>query len=71
MRWCDYPLVTHKEVWLLSLVQSINKDDSGTVTALGGDLHLEGSVKTTKLKLTWLPKVCPLPPCDCNVVYVL
>lgn len=32
------------------------------MTALGGDLHLEGSVKTTKLKLTWLPKVCPPSP---------
>ena len=36
--------------------QGIEKDDGGQVSALTGELHLEGSVKTTKLKLTWLPQ---------------
>ena len=36
--------------------QGIQKDDSGQVSALTGELHLEGSVKATKLKLTWLPQ---------------
>ena len=59
-----HPLLTDHSLHLLltdhSLppLQSITKDSSGAVTALGGELHLEGSVKTTKLKLTWLPHVC-------------
>ncbi len=43
---------------VLGLHQGIEKDDSGQVTGLTGELHLEGSVKTTKLKLTWLPQAC-------------
>ena len=42
-----------------SSLQSISRDGSGAVIAMGGELHLEGSVKTTKLKLTWLPQVAP------------
>ena len=37
--------------------QGIERDASGQVSGLTGELHLEGSVKTTKLKLTWLPQV--------------
>ncbi|CAL1390223.1 unnamed protein product [Linum trigynum] len=43
--------------WGNAIVQEIVKDDDGTVKELFGVLHLEGSVKTTKLKLTWLPKI--------------
>lgn len=32
------------------------------MTGLEGVLHLEGSVKTTKLKLTWLPDISKLTP---------
>ncbi|KAF9597702.1 hypothetical protein IFM89_021189 [Coptis chinensis] len=33
------------------------KENHGNVTQLTGVLHLEGSVKTTKVKLTWLPEI--------------
>ncbi|XP_027158669.1 glutamate--tRNA ligase, cytoplasmic [Coffea eugenioides] len=41
--------------WGNAIVKEIEKDQEGNVTQLTGVLHLEGSVKTTKLKLTWLP----------------
>ncbi|KFK26423.1 hypothetical protein AALP_AA8G246500 [Arabis alpina] len=41
--------------WGNAIVKEISKDDEGHVTALSGVLNLQGSVKTTKLKLTWLP----------------
>ncbi|VVB15198.1 unnamed protein product [Arabis nemorensis] len=41
--------------WGNAIVKEISKDDEGNVTALSGVLNLQGSVKTTKLKLTWLP----------------
>ena len=34
----------------------------GSVTQLEGTLNLEGSVKTTRLKLTWLPNIPELVP---------
>lgn len=40
--------------WGNAIVKEIGKDQNGRVTQLTGVLHLEGSVKTTKLKLTWL-----------------
>ncbi|XP_052194465.1 glutamate--tRNA ligase, cytoplasmic [Diospyros lotus] len=40
--------------WGNAIVKGIKKDAHGNVTELTGVLHLEGSVKTTKLKLTWL-----------------
>ncbi|CAN1190672.1 Glutamate--tRNA ligase, cytoplasmic [Linum perenne] len=43
--------------WGNAIVQEIVKNETGTVTQLVGVLHLEGSVKTTKLKLTWLPVI--------------
>ncbi|XP_077226825.1 glutamyl/glutaminyl-tRNA synthetase, class Ic [Tasmannia lanceolata] len=42
--------------WGNAIVKKIEKDSDGNVTCLVGVLHLEGSVKTTKLKLTWLPE---------------
>ncbi|KFK30349.1 hypothetical protein AALP_AA7G249900 [Arabis alpina] len=41
--------------WGNAIVKEIVKDSQGHVTALSGVLNLQGSVKTTKLKLTWLP----------------
>lgn len=41
--------------WGNAIVETVQKDENGTVVGLVGVLHLEGSVKTTKLKLTWLP----------------
>ncbi|KAK4282668.1 hypothetical protein QN277_014015 [Acacia crassicarpa] len=43
--------------WGNAIVKEIEKDHEGNVTRLSGVLHLEGSVKTTKLKLTWLPEI--------------
>lgn len=42
--------------WGNAIIKEIKKDGEGNVTFLTGVLHLEGSVKTTKLKLTWLPE---------------
>ncbi|KAK1279278.1 hypothetical protein QJS04_geneDACA004742 [Acorus gramineus] len=42
--------------WGNAIIKDIEKDQDGNVTRLTGALHLEGSVKTTKLKLTWLPE---------------
>lgn len=46
--------------WGNAMVKDIVKDQDGNVTRLNGVLHLEGSVKTTKLKLTWLPETSEL-----------
>ncbi|KAK4256210.1 hypothetical protein QN277_009106 [Acacia crassicarpa] len=43
--------------WGNAIVKEIGKDHEGNVTRLSGVLHFEGSVKTTKLKLTWLPEI--------------
>lgn len=42
--------------------QSITRDASGAVTSIAAALHLEGDVKKTKWKLTWLAQVGP----DCS-----
>ncbi|XP_078435221.1 glutamyl/glutaminyl-tRNA synthetase, class Ic [Wolffia australiana] len=42
--------------WGNAIIKEIEKDGEGNVVLLKGVLHLEGSVKTTKLKLTWLPE---------------
>ncbi|GAB2292316.1 hypothetical protein Dimus_026564 [Dionaea muscipula] len=42
--------------WGNAIIKKIEKDEAGNVTHLTGVLHLEGSVKATKLKLTWLPE---------------
>ncbi|KAA8545332.1 hypothetical protein F0562_020116 [Nyssa sinensis] len=46
--------------WGNAIIKEIKKDEDGNVTQLTGVLHLEGSVKTTKLKLTWLPETSEL-----------
>lgn len=46
--------------WGNAIVKGIEKDQDGNITQLTGVLHLEGSVKTTKLKLTWLPETSEL-----------
>lgn len=48
--------------WGNAIVKEIKKGENGNVTELVGVLHLEGSVKTTKLKLTWLPDTNELVP---------
>ncbi|KAL7610219.1 hypothetical protein Lser_V15G14393 [Lactuca serriola] len=48
--------------WGNAIVREINKDKKGNVTELIGVLHLDGSFKTTKLKLTWLPHTNELVP---------
>ncbi|KAJ9186076.1 hypothetical protein P3X46_005619 [Hevea brasiliensis] len=66
--WIDYDdansISENEEVTLMdwgnAIVKEIVKDESGNVTQLIGVLHLEGSVKTTKLKLTWLPETTEL-----------
>ncbi|CAL0320907.1 unnamed protein product [Lupinus luteus] len=63
--WIDYAdaetIAVGEEVTLMdwgnAIVEKIEKDQDGNVTGLSGVLHLEGSVKTTKLKLTWLPEI--------------
>ncbi|PON69554.1 Glutamyl-tRNA synthetase, archaeal/eukaryotic cytosolic [Parasponia andersonii] len=62
--WLDYAdaelIAADEEVTLMdwgnAIIKGIEKDQEGKVTQLTGALHLEGSVKTTKLKLTWLPE---------------
>ncbi|KAB1214585.1 putative glutamate--tRNA ligase, cytoplasmic [Morella rubra] len=46
--------------WGNAVVKGIEMDKDGNIKQLTGVLHLEGSVKTTKLKLTWLPETCEL-----------
>ncbi|XP_052165907.1 glutamate--tRNA ligase, cytoplasmic-like [Oryza glaberrima] len=42
--------------WGNAIIKEI-KTENGIITELLGELHLEGSVKMTKLKLTWLPDI--------------
>ncbi|GJT67364.1 glutamate--tRNA ligase, cytoplasmic [Tanacetum coccineum] len=48
--------------WGNAIVEEIKKDSDGNVTEIIGKLHLEGSVKDTELKLTWLPEINELAP---------
>ncbi|KAF6171212.1 hypothetical protein GIB67_001927 [Kingdonia uniflora] len=43
--------------WGNTTIKDVGRDEEGNVIHLTGELHLEGSVKTTKLKLTWLPEI--------------
>ncbi|XP_072954880.1 glutamate--tRNA ligase, cytoplasmic [Typha angustifolia] len=60
--WLDYSdaisISEGEEVTLMdwgnAIIREVKKEN-GNITHLIGELHLEGSVKTTKLKLTWLP----------------
>jgi len=47
--------------WGNCYIRNIQKDESGKVVLLEGELHLEGSVKTTKKKLHWLDAKADLP----------
>ncbi|KAK6159757.1 hypothetical protein DH2020_003138 [Rehmannia glutinosa] len=60
--WIDYAdaesISVDEEVtlkdWGNAIVKEIKKDENGIITQLVGVLHLDGNVKKTKLKLTWL-----------------
>ncbi|KAK1277337.1 hypothetical protein QJS04_geneDACA015752 [Acorus gramineus] len=62
--WIEYAdassVSTGEEITLMdwgnAIIKGIEKDQDGNITHMTGTLHLEGSVKTTKLKLTWLPE---------------
>ncbi|XP_056692687.1 glutamate--tRNA ligase, cytoplasmic isoform X4 [Spinacia oleracea] len=62
--WIDYAdalsISANEEVTLMdwgnAIIKEIKRDETGTIVQLLGVLHLEGSVKKTKLKLTWLPE---------------
>ena len=41
--------------WGNAVVTSVERGADGAVAAVGARLHLEGDVKKTRLKLTWLP----------------
>lgn len=66
--WIDYAdavsISENEEITLMdwgnAIIKEIKKDQDGNVTQLMGVLHIEGSVKTTKLKLTWLPETSEL-----------
>ncbi|KHG10773.1 Uncharacterized protein F383_11783 [Gossypium arboreum] len=66
--WIDYAdaeyISVNEEVTLMdwgnAIVKEIIKDQNGNITQLVGVLHLQGSVKTTKLKLTWLAETSEL-----------
>jgi glutamyl-tRNA synthetase len=62
--WLEYAdasvISTGQEVTLMDWGNAIIKEiktKNGIVTQMIGELHLEGSVKSTKLKLTWLPDI--------------
>ncbi|KAL5716072.1 glutamate--tRNA ligase [Ranunculus cassubicifolius] len=40
--------------WGNAIITGIDRDSDGNVVKMTGNLHLDGSVKSTKLKLTWL-----------------
>ena len=42
--------------------QRVSRGEDGAVSSMEGVLHLEGSVKATRLKLTWLPDIPDLVP---------
>ena len=42
--------------WGNCIIDNVVTDNDGVVLGVDADLHLEGSVKSTKLKLTWLPQ---------------
>ncbi|KAK1364815.1 hypothetical protein POM88_040376 [Heracleum sosnowskyi] len=48
--------------WSNAIVKEINKDEDGSIKHLIRVLNLEGSVKATKLKITWLPHTNELVP---------
>ncbi|XP_010687370.1 glutamate--tRNA ligase, cytoplasmic-like [Beta vulgaris subsp. vulgaris] len=63
--WIDYvdalSISLNDEVTLMdwgnAIIKEMKRDETGTIVQLIGVLHLEGSVKATKLRLTWLPEM--------------
>ncbi|PUZ52014.1 hypothetical protein GQ55_6G236700 [Panicum hallii var. hallii] len=67
--WLDYAdasaISKGEEVTLMDWGNAIIKEikmENGVITEVVGELHLEGSVKTTKLKTTWLADIDELVP---------
>lgn len=50
--------------WGNCFVDTVSKDGSGAIVSMTGRLNPEGSVKTTKLKVTWLPDIADLVSLD-------
>ena len=48
--------------WGNCIIRAVSTNSLGSVVSVTGELHLEGSVKSTKLKLTWLPNSDELLP---------
>jgi len=48
--------------WGNAVIHSLIKNENGELTGLNGSLHLEGSVKATDRKLTWLPTIDDIVP---------
>ena len=46
--------------WGNAIIKNVEKDSKGVIVWLHGMLHLEGSVKKIKLKLTWLLEILEL-----------
>ena len=61
-------LVEGEEITLMDwgncFVDTVSKDGSGAIVSMTGRLNPEGSVKTTKLKVTWLPDIADLVSLD-------
>ncbi|KAJ2714986.1 glutamate--tRNA ligase [Coemansia spiralis] len=54
--------------WGNAIVDTIEKDASGAVTGLTLRLHLEGDVKATKKKITWLGQSPAVHPVEAELV---
>ncbi|KAI5305513.1 hypothetical protein KEM56_004231, partial [Ascosphaera pollenicola] len=50
--------------WGNVIIRNIEKDAAGAVTHIDADLHLEGDVKKTEKKVTWLSKDQELVPLE-------
>lgn len=47
--------------WGNAIIRKINRDAAGKVTSVDAELHLEGDVKKTEKKVTWLPNIATEP----------
>lgn len=56
--------------WGNAIVETIAKDESGNVTRLTGRLNLQGDVKATSAKLTWIAVAPEHKQVDCILVEV-
>ncbi|KAK9462537.1 tRNA synthetases class I, catalytic domain-containing protein [Lipomyces oligophaga] len=50
--------------WGNAFIRKITKDESGIVTVIGAELHLDGDFRKTDKKITWLAKSDDLTPVD-------